>query len=560
MTDLELFRSKFGIGADKDSDAGENKRTVLWTRVSTKGQEDNTSLVNQRETCYKLVEREGLEVVAEFGGKGESARVGSIRKEFHRMLDFVKKKTNRIRFIVFYDHSRFSREGGKAIYVKDELRDKYGIVTKSAVLPLDTEDPYADAMDSTQYLMARAENEKRRRRTMDGVKARLLQGYWANAAPVGYKWDRNIKMIVPDEVKAPLIRKAFQWKYKDPNLSTPEISARLRKLGLRMSTRHLRRIFHNPVYCGYIAHKMLAGDVVKGKHEPIISKDVFLAIHNLIRKKSGWPRTVNLKNKRLPLKVFLKCQCCGGAMTGYENKNRNGKPRKNPIPYYKCRNGCKGVTRNANVLNDIFLSQLKKYRIKAEFAGLIGKELRASLIALSIEKFEEAERLEQRLLEIEGKLKRLRQRFVLDEEITRAEHDEFAGMLFEQKAEILKALEQSRELSSNHLDHIEEFIRLSSNLALIWENGDLDIKQKVQNMAFPEGMYYNKKNDTVLTPRVNEVIRYSCEFTQIMMGYKDGLPGIEMPGGLYPGVPSSVNSGPLSRPFHPYPIAIAASH
>ncbi|MEM1000881.1 MAG: recombinase family protein, partial [Bacteroidota bacterium] len=489
MNDLELFRQRFGIGAKTGPDPNDNKRTVLWTRVSTKGQEDNTSLNNQRETCYRIVENEALEVIAEFGGKGESAKAGSVRKEFHRMLAFVKKKSNRVRYIVFYDHSRFSREGGKAIYVKDELRDKYGIITKSAVLPLDIEDPYADAMDSTQYLMARAENEKRKRRCMEGVRARLRQGYWSGPAPTGYMWDRNRNEIVIDPKTGPLVRKVILMRYKDPTLTNAQVAAWLQKRGLTLSKNTVLRLFKNPLYCGLIAQKLLEGDVVEGKHEPLVSREVFMAVNQMMQAKSGEPGKHHKENDRLPLKVFMRCGGCGEPMTGYEVRTKDRKQRRTTFAYYKCRAGC-GVNRNAGKVDALFLAHLKQYRVQEDLTPLIAKELRASLIELSAEKFKESERFEKRLQEIDAKLKRLRRRFVLDEEITRAEHDEFAGMLQTEKEAILEELEKSQQNSSNTLDHIEECVQLSANLAHIWEKGGYKTKQRLQNMAFPDGMIY----------------------------------------------------------------------
>ena len=105
MTDLSIFK-QFAIGGEQAA-AEENNRCVIYTRVSTTHQEDNTSLSNQAESCLKFAERNGYQIVSEFGGKGESAKTGSARKEYERMMKFVRKKSNNIRFIVFYSYDRF---------------------------------------------------------------------------------------------------------------------------------------------------------------------------------------------------------------------------------------------------------------------------------------------------------------------------------------------------------------------------------------------------------------------------------------------------------------------
>ena len=123
MNDLDLFR-QFGVGKAKKTDSG-NTRCILYTRVSSKAQEDGMSLEVQAKTCRQFAERNGYEIVSEFGNRGESAKSGSVRKDFEEMLAFARKKVNQIRYIVFYDYSRFSREGGSAIVVKEELKSKY---------------------------------------------------------------------------------------------------------------------------------------------------------------------------------------------------------------------------------------------------------------------------------------------------------------------------------------------------------------------------------------------------------------------------------------------------
>lgn len=45
-------------------------------------------------------------------------------------------------------------------------------------------------------------------------------------------------------------------------------------------------IFFNPFYCGIISNKLLDGILVEGQHEKLISKDTFLAVHN-VRAEAG---------------------------------------------------------------------------------------------------------------------------------------------------------------------------------------------------------------------------------------------------------------------------------
>ncbi len=511
MIENELFQ-QFGLGAKTDAITN-NKRAVIYSRVSSKGQEDNTSLVNQRDACLRLVEREGLDVIEEFGGKGESAKSGSARMEYERMLKFVRNRKNEVRYVVFYAYDRFSREGGKAIVTKEELK-QLGIIVKSATMPIDTSNPLGEGMEDMQFIFAKMENDVRRKRCIDGTKARLKEGYWCGLAPIGYH--RINGDILIDPIKGPLIKKAFKWKHECPNLSIQEIKRRLAKLGLSIPNSSMTRILRNPFYCGIIVNQALEGEVVEGRHKPLISKRVFLEVHQIIKKKNiqGW--RVDEANDRLPLKRFMKCESCGRPLTGFVNKTQRGKKRENPLAYYKCPTKACKVNLNAQKLDSEFLSYLERLSFDEGIVSIIAQGLNEQLIEANEASFEEAELMGKRLKEIDSKIARLRERYVVEETISQADYIEFADKFREEKQSLSKELEILQTKSSNLLDRIEQTILISSNLAHIWRNGDYRDKQRVQKVAFPKGMSYSKEKGRVLTPEVNELIRICSEMNQVL--------------------------------------------
>jgi site-specific DNA recombinase len=518
MNDLGLFQS-FAIGKARKAD-NNNRRCILYTRVSSKAQEDGMSLEVQARTCRQFAERNGYEIVAEFGNRGESAKSGSIRKDFEEMLAFARKKVNQIRYIVFYDYSRFSREGGSAIVVKEELKSKHGITIKSATMPINNEEVYGSGMEDQQLIWAKQENDIRRKRCTDGTKARLRQGQWCGHAPIGYLWVN--KAMLPDPVKAPLIKKAFTWKYENPELSSEEIRKKLKARGLDIPRNTMSRMLKSPLYCGLLAHNLLEGEVVQGKHEPIISQEIFLSVNGILKSNNKHGYAVIEENNALPLKKFMVCEHCGEPFTGYIAKKKNGKTRNNPLPYYNCRGReCKSNV-NAKSLGEKFLRELSQFTIKEDFIPLITQELEATIIQMNSEKFKEAEVMEKRLKEINGKLDRMKERYVVHEEISRADYEEFSEKLRAEKQEILRELEQVQQKSTNLMQDIEECVRICRNLAVLWEKGDYRDKQRVQKLAFPEGMYYSKKTDTVRTPRVNELIRVSSELSKVLAQKETG--------------------------------------
>src|SRR4051812_3438411 len=64
--------------------------SIIYTRVSGREQEKNMSLTWQKKYCEELCQRSKFTIVAYFGGRFESAKTDE-RKEFKKMLDFIKK-------------------------------------------------------------------------------------------------------------------------------------------------------------------------------------------------------------------------------------------------------------------------------------------------------------------------------------------------------------------------------------------------------------------------------------------------------------------------------------
>ena len=115
-----------------------SKRTgncVIYTRVSSKEQEEGYSLETQLKACEEYARKNSYIIKGQFGGTYESAKTDE-RKEFNRMLSFVKKCPDKITYIIVYSVDRFSRSGANAIYIKDQLRSE-GIFLVAVTQPGD---------------------------------------------------------------------------------------------------------------------------------------------------------------------------------------------------------------------------------------------------------------------------------------------------------------------------------------------------------------------------------------------------------------------------------------
>lgn len=74
------------------------------------------------------------------------------------------------------------------------------------------------------------------------------------------------------------------------------------------------QVFHNPFYCGIITSNSLQGQLVDGKHEKLVSKELFLKIRAGLT--SDHPMRSNCKDHPdPPLRGLIHCANCNRRYT-----------------------------------------------------------------------------------------------------------------------------------------------------------------------------------------------------------------------------------------------------
>lgn len=189
------------------------KTAVIYTRVSSKEQADNNlSLETQRKAIEEYARRNDIKVIDYFGGTYESAKTDG-RKEFKRMLDFIKKPKGKINHILVYSADRFSRSGGAAIKLAQDLREKYGVEVFAVTQPADTSNPDGIFQQNIQLLFSEYDNQLRKQKAVAGMKEKIEQGEWCLQVPPGYdviKTNGQRKIVVNETGKK--LRKAFEME------------------------------------------------------------------------------------------------------------------------------------------------------------------------------------------------------------------------------------------------------------------------------------------------------------------------------------------------------------
>jgi site-specific DNA recombinase len=491
-----------------------SKKAVIYTRVSTKEQADNNASLNtQRKYCDEFAERKGLEVIEYFGGTYESAKSDE-RREFNKMLSYVKKNKD-IACIIVYSYDRFSRTGANAAYLSDQLKKK-GVVTLSATQELDASSSSGAFQQNLYYLFSQFDNELRRDKSVTGMQEKLRRGYWIGTVPYGYSnlnpgKGKDPNYVINEDGK--MLNLAFKLKAKH-NHTLVEIEAELKKRNSSLSAKRLSDYFRNPFYCGLIVSSHIPGEIIKGKHPSLVSERDFLSVNGKLNKKD-YGFKMNKDNENLPLKQFVKSAQCQTPFTGYLVKKKG-------LYYYKNNRVGAKENRSAKLLHDKFLSLLGTYSLAEEkYKQPLADIMLQVFIEEQADQLSNMETNQKLLVEINDKINRLEERYVF-EEITKIQYDKFKAKLDAQKQEKQKYLSDTGFDLSNLEKALEKALDYSLNLPEIWSSGDLTDKRKIQNMVFPEGILYDTKKDDYRTIRVNSLFSYIPELAMDLEQKKTG--------------------------------------
>lgn len=512
MNNLKIFEQ---FAPKVDERLTTSKNAVIYTRVSHSSQEDNTSLETQHKNCLRYAESNGYNIVAEFGGKHESAKTDK-RKEFSKMLSFVKR-SKKVNFIIVNTYDRFSRTGGDGIQIAKELQKKYRVATLAASQGIDPRTISGELQRDLMLLIGYWENVNRIENTVRGMRDLVSKGFTPYSIPRGYinlnKGGKAVdqKIVLNEEGK--LLRKAFLWK-AEKQMRNCEILERLEKLGLKLNDRRICEIFKNPYYCGILVSKFLPNQAIQGKHEPMISQEVFLKVNNIVAEARNHPVSHKEQDENLPLKRFARCSCCNAPLTGFEVKKKG-------LWYYKCRTkGCNS-NKSAKQLHTHFKNLLSSFKIEESERELIKVGITEMYNAVFEEANENKRLVQKRISELKAGLESAEENLFLGV-IERSLFDKYSAKYKKEITDLELELEKMGNGSSNLEKCINFALDFCRKPLIWWESANVGEKMILQNLIFPEGIIYNRENDRVLTTKINSLFSRIPDMIKVLRGTKNG--------------------------------------
>ena len=485
----------------------EGRACIVWTRVSTKYQEENGgSLQSQKESCEEYAERNKYQIVGYFGGKHESARTPGAM--IQAMVKYVKRNSS-ISTILVSEFDRFSRCSWQAIKMLQEMRE-LGIVVIATKFGLDTRTKEGMMMAQNTLSFAELDNQTRTDKFVTGKEQCIRYGAWVLKAPIGYFKEgksRETRCLLNDTGK--LIAKAFQWKLQ--NMTSVEILERLKARGLKLTDKRLHWILTKPFYAGKIVHKSTGGEIIDGNIEPAVSYSDFLKVQEILSGRTG--KYVQAKQKpELPLTKHVFCAMDGNALTSYVKRKKNGGV-VHDYGYYKCNHaGCR-TNVPAKLMHERFERVLHRFNLNPEILTYFENLITDMMNEYSEAAQQEHINLKKRMTETENALQHLKVRLALGE-IPADVYEAGMKELQSRKDTLTLELEQWSQKLSNCSHVVPQIIATASDISSLWKCGNLDIKRRIQNLVFPKGIYWDKQISDYRTENV-------CDFFLLMQIISD---------------------------------------
>jgi site-specific DNA recombinase len=294
---------------------------VIQPRVSSKEQEtDGYSLSAQGKLLIDYCGRRGFKIKKTFS-ISETASKSSQRQTFQKMMNYIEK--NNVKILVVEKVDRLVRNFKDTVLIDDWLEgdiERQVHFVKNALVLHQKARSQEKLNWGFQVVIAKNFIDNLKEEVDKGMKEKLAQGWLPGTPPLGYKTvgSQGKKIHEIDEETAPLIRRMFEL-YLEPEYSLSTVTSAMKRLGLRtrrgrpLMRSHITKLLSHNFYLGKIPWD---GQVYPGKHDPLISTDLFDAVQRKMKRKN--PPKYS-KHRWLFQGLFL-CEECGGRITWEKHK------------------------------------------------------------------------------------------------------------------------------------------------------------------------------------------------------------------------------------------------
>ena len=345
----------------------------LYARKSTESDERQVqSIDSQVKEMLQIAERENLEIV-DIRRESKSAKDSGNRPIFKELLkDIAEEKFNAI---LTWAPDRLSRNAGDLGSLVD-LMDEKKLMSIRTFGQTFSNSPNEKFLLMILCSQAKLENDNRGINVKRGLRARCERGLWPTCPPTGYFKEKRVDhkgqcLIDPD--RGHVIRQMFEkvayekwsgrklynWLRFDLNFRTA--------LGKKhLSLGNIYRLLENTFYYGPFEYPRGSGNWYQGKHEPLITKELF----DLVQDQMKNSQLVRRENIEFAFTKIMTCGLCDSGISATEKFKKLKNGGYNRHIYYGCTKAKDKNCKCGYISEEDLIKQLQKQIDKLDFKKL----------------------------------------------------------------------------------------------------------------------------------------------------------------------------------------------
>ena len=317
----------------------EKVKYVLYARKSTESDEKQAlSIDSQVKEMLQIAERDGLEVI-DIRREAHSAKDSAQRPVFNEILKDIRD--GRFSGILTWAPDRLSRNAGDLGSLVD-LMDQNFLIEIRTFGQKFTNSPNEKFLLMILGSQAKLENDNKSVNVKRGLRMRCEMGLWPAPAPTGYLNEKRIDRkgyVTIDTERAYVVkeifekvayehwsgRKIYHWLKFDLNFKTATS-------GKNLTLSNVYLLLQNTFYYGVFEYPAGSGNWYTGRHEPIISKELFEKAKEQLKR----DHIVRSEMKEFAFTKLMTCGLCGSGITAEEKYKQLKDGTTARYVYYGC--------------------------------------------------------------------------------------------------------------------------------------------------------------------------------------------------------------------------------
>lgn len=312
----------------------------------------------------QLADRECLEIVA-MKRESHSAKETGQRPIFNEIIEEIHE--GKYNGILTWAPDRISRNAGDLGRVVD-LMDAGKLMEIRTFSQSFSNNPNEKFLLMILGSQAKLENDNRGINVKRGLRTRCEMGLWPTVPPTGYLtqklMDRKCQLIIDPE-RGHVVKKIFekmaydkwsgrrihQWLKFELNFMTVG--------NKNLSLGNIYRMLQNPFYYGPFEYPKGSGTWYQGKHEPLITKEIFEKVQEQLKRDN-----IIRQSREFAFTKLMVCGLCGSGISAEEKYKQLKDGTTAKYIYYGCGRSkdrhCKNPYMREEELTDQFIKLMDK--------------------------------------------------------------------------------------------------------------------------------------------------------------------------------------------------------